>query len=271
MAAGGDGTAGLIGKELLGTDVALGIMPLGSVMNIARMLGLPRELPGCGAGDRGTARGDDRCRRGERRDLLRRRERSGSRRPCFGTRTNGRAAIWGSLFRAVREAFRYMPGAMELTLDDEPRIDTRALMVTVSNAPYVGVGMTVAPDARLDDGVFDVVVWEHFSKARAVPPSRVDLRLAGGATRRIRRRIAPRASAVVGRRPLPARVDAHDLGTTPLECHDAAAGAARRGRPGLCQRPRPVAAASPEHKKRPRQLALPRPSSTGKGRASSAL
>ena len=39
VAAGGDGTVGLIGIELLGKDVALGVLPLGSVMNIARMLG----------------------------------------------------------------------------------------------------------------------------------------------------------------------------------------------------------------------------------------
>ncbi len=44
VAAGGDGTVGLVGTELLGTDVALGILPLGSVMNIARMLGIPRDL-----------------------------------------------------------------------------------------------------------------------------------------------------------------------------------------------------------------------------------
>ncbi len=43
VAAGGDGTFGLIGRQLLGTRTALGILPLGSVMNIPRMLGLPRD------------------------------------------------------------------------------------------------------------------------------------------------------------------------------------------------------------------------------------
>ncbi|MGZ7121676.1 MAG: diacylglycerol/lipid kinase family protein, partial [Halobacteriota archaeon] len=41
VGAGGDGTIGAIGKQLLGTDVALGLLPLGSVMNIARMLAVP--------------------------------------------------------------------------------------------------------------------------------------------------------------------------------------------------------------------------------------
>lgn len=43
-AAGGDGTIGAIARELLHTGTALGILPLGSVMNIARMLDLPRDL-----------------------------------------------------------------------------------------------------------------------------------------------------------------------------------------------------------------------------------
>ena len=46
VAAGGDGTADLVANEILGKDVALGILPLGSVMNIARMLGVPRDLAG---------------------------------------------------------------------------------------------------------------------------------------------------------------------------------------------------------------------------------
>ena len=90
-------------------------------------------------------------------------------------------------------------------------------MVTISNAPYTGVAMTVAPDARLDDGKFDVVVWEHFSKRELF---RHLASIAFG-----RRSYSPHTSmhraarvTVVGRRPLPSRADSHDLGTTPLEC-----------------------------------------------------
>ena len=37
-------------------------------------------------------------------------------------------------------------------------------MVTVANGPYTGAGFTFAPDARLDDGRFDVRVFNGFSK-----------------------------------------------------------------------------------------------------------
>src|SRR3981189_2177791 len=44
IAAGGDGTVAETGEGLVGTDTALGIMPLGSIMNMARTLCIPRDL-----------------------------------------------------------------------------------------------------------------------------------------------------------------------------------------------------------------------------------
>ncbi len=44
VAAGGDGTVHLVAEDLLGTETALGILPLGRVMNIARALGIERDI-----------------------------------------------------------------------------------------------------------------------------------------------------------------------------------------------------------------------------------
>ena len=216
VAAGGDGTAGLIGKELLGKDVSLGVLPMGSVMNIARMLGVPRELPGAARAiaarreaviDVGEANGE----------IFFEDASVGIQAAVFKHASEWESGDLGSVFRAVRAAFRYQPGRMELTLDGAKHVETRALMVTVSNAPYAGIGMTVAPDARLDDGLFDIVIWEHFSKAELF---RHLASISFG-----RRSYSPHTSiyrsAAVGiraRRPLPTRIDAVDLGTTPLEC-----------------------------------------------------
>jgi YegS/Rv2252/BmrU family lipid kinase len=217
IAAGGDGTVGQIGVQLLGTDVALGVLPLGSVMNIGRMLSVPRDLAGAAAV---LATG--------REEVIDVGEANGQ--VFFETATVGlNAAVfraaqhfedgdWGSPFRALHEAFRYSPARLEIVLDNDERIRTRALMVTVSNAPYTGVGMAVAPDARVDDGYFDVRIFSQFSKAELI---RHMFSIAFG-----RRRYSPRVTTyrsahvtVVGRRPLPCRADSHDLGTTPLDCH----------------------------------------------------
>ncbi len=44
LVAGGDGTVGEVANGLVGTRVILGILPLGSFMNIARMLSIPNDL-----------------------------------------------------------------------------------------------------------------------------------------------------------------------------------------------------------------------------------
>jgi diacylglycerol kinase family enzyme len=49
VAAGGDGTVALVADVLVDTPVALGILPLGSAMNVARSLGIPRELDAAAA------------------------------------------------------------------------------------------------------------------------------------------------------------------------------------------------------------------------------
>jgi diacylglycerol kinase family enzyme len=88
-------------------------------------------------------------------------------------------------------------------------------MVTISNGPYAGAGMTVAPGARLDDGLFDVRIFRRFSKPRLL---RHLVSIAFG-----RYRYAPEVDTYRSRfvriesaHPLPARADSRDLGTTPV-------------------------------------------------------
>jgi diacylglycerol kinase (ATP) len=104
---------------------------------------------------------------------------------------------------------------MVLELDQGRRLETRALMVAIANGPYMGLGFSVAPDASVDDGLFDVRVFERYSKRELV---RHLVSIAFG-----RRAYAPRAVTmraaevtVTGPRPLPARCDARDLGSTPV-------------------------------------------------------
>jgi YegS/Rv2252/BmrU family lipid kinase len=214
VAAGGDGTIGTVATELLGSETALGVLPGGSIMNIARMLGIPRDLSAaaailaCGVIRRidvGEARG----------------------RPFFEAGSVGmNAAMFReaqrfekgdrtSVARTIWVAIRYRPARMEVELDDRV-VRTRALAVVVANGPYTGAGMTVAPRARVDDGRFDVTIFEHFSKWELI---RHLASIAFG-----RRRYAPHLSTyrstlarISSIHPLPARADSHDLGTTPVE------------------------------------------------------
>lgn len=215
VAAGGDGTIGAVASELLGTDVALGVLPLGSVMNIPRMLGIPRDLEAAA-----TALAT-----GERRHIDVGEARG---RPFYEAASVGMNAAmfreahqfekgdWLSILRTIWVALRYRPARMHIDLDGTRRVRTRALMVVMAIGPYTGAGMTVAPEARLDDGKFDVRVFRGFSKPELLR------HLAGIAFGRYR--YAPHVSTyraervrVSSHHPLPCRADSHDLGTTPLD------------------------------------------------------
>ncbi|MDQ6771773.1 MAG: diacylglycerol kinase family lipid kinase, partial [Candidatus Dormibacteraeota bacterium] len=214
VAAGGDGTIGLVAGELLGTETALGILPLGSVMNIPRMLGLPREVEAAADVllegsirpiDVGLAKGRIFYEAGS----------VGMNAAMFREAQRFDRGDYLSVIRAVWVAIRYRPARMRIELDDG-LVETRALMVMVANGPYTGVGMTVAPEARLDDGKFDVRVFRHFSKAELL---RHLFSIAFG-----RRAYSPHIETHRSARvridsasPLPCRADSHDLGTTPVE------------------------------------------------------
>lgn len=216
IVAGGDGTIGQVATELLDkTDVALGILPLGSVMNVARMLGVPRELDAAGAV---IAAGRTRLIDvGEANGVVFYETASvGMNAAMFKAAQHFEDGDYGSPIRVLGIALGYRPARMVVEMDDQT-LTTRALMVTISNGAYMGVAMTVAPDARLDDGRFDVRVFRHFSKPELL---RHLASIAFG-----RRRYSPNVSTyrsahvrITSKSPLPCRADSHDLGTTPLEC-----------------------------------------------------
>jgi diacylglycerol kinase (ATP) len=60
--------------------------------------------------------------------------------------------------------FRYQNKTIEATLDGREKWTTRASSIVVANGQYFGGGMWVAPEARLNDGLFDVVVVGDVSK-----------------------------------------------------------------------------------------------------------
>ena len=184
-------------------------------MNVARMLGVPRDLDAAAqviaAGrtrliDVGEANGQTFYETAS----------VGMNAAMFSAAQHFEDGDFGSPVRALAVALRYRPAHMFMELDDE-KVTTRALMVTISNGAYMGVAMTVAPDARLDDGRFDVRVFRHYSKLELL---RHLASIAFG-----RRRYVPHVSTyrsasvrVTSHSMLPIRANSHDLGTTPLDC-----------------------------------------------------
>jgi len=65
------------------------------------------------------------------------------------------------LLATGRASITYRPARLALTLDGEPWGTWEVTNVQVCNGRFAGGGMRFAPNARLSDGLFDVVVIEH--------------------------------------------------------------------------------------------------------------
>lgn len=170
---GGDGTLNASIPGLLQTGLPLGILPLGTANDFARSLGLPSTLPeAAGVIARGRIRSVDlgevnghkylnvasigfstELSRGLRADMKRR---------------------WGVLgygLAAVKLLWRVRPFSATLAYNGTvDRVTT--LQVSVGNAKHHGGGMTVAQDAKPDDGLFDVYSLEvrHWWRLVALVP-----------------------------------------------------------------------------------------------------
>jgi YegS/Rv2252/BmrU family lipid kinase len=219
IAAGGDGTAGEVAQALAGTDIALGIMPLGSVMNVARTLCIPRDLPEAArviAG--GQVLAIDLGKVGDVYFL----EAAGvgldaglfgyfEQLESKGLRKN----IIGAALRFVRGL-----GTPRLVVQVDGRTyQVRAPMVAVANGPFVGAAYALAPDARVDDGLLDVVIFHGASVPRMLFHL---LAVAGGRRLGIppeARMVRGRSVRIAGRRSrrtLPVHADGTPVGATPI-------------------------------------------------------
>jgi diacylglycerol kinase (ATP) len=170
---GGDGMVSLGVNLLAGKETPLGIVPSGTGNDLARGLGIP-------VGDTGAAIDMllDRLRR-EPRVIDAGRITTGDGRPTwfasvasagFDAVVNERA----NLLRWPRGRNRYnvallfelavlKPISYRLVLDGVERI-TRAMLVAAGNNVSLGGGMRLVPDAKLDDGLLDVVVVQPLSR-----------------------------------------------------------------------------------------------------------
>ena len=186
--AGGDGTVESVAATLVGSALPLGIIPAGTFNNFARSLDLPIDpIEACQVILAGNARPTD--------------VGLANGKPFFECLGSGMdAALYplgeeiksGRVHRLVdflRRAYRYRRQRFVLTLD-RPVCDAlarvsnneshrlvhflrrngksiltlSALMIIVSNGPYFGMNFAVAPDQRMDDGLFTVSVFSRYSK-----------------------------------------------------------------------------------------------------------
>jgi diacylglycerol kinase (ATP) len=168
VAAGGDGTVREVAIGLIDTDVTLGILPLGSMMNVARSLNIPRDLAGAAEIIRHqrTIRMDvGWAKTASKESYFIEAAGVGVDAGIFAYASELDEGRWASIVRLLRYIRRFRPRRIHLRIDDRD-VDVRACYsITVAIGPYTGAALTLAPDAKVDDRQFDVVVREGFGRA----------------------------------------------------------------------------------------------------------
>ena len=165
IAVGGDGTANEVANGLVGTDVALGLFPIGSGNDFSRALGYPRKRAQLGA-----FLASARTRRIDVGDVNGRVFLNAA-----GVGIDGYVAervlaaarvvgpTLGYFVGALHGIATFRPRQMRVVIDGEAR-EGPHMMVAACNGMYFGSGMHVAPNAKLDDGVFEVIVGGDLAK-----------------------------------------------------------------------------------------------------------
>lgn len=168
---GGDGTAHLATNVLLelaterGTplETALVLVPAGTGSDFARHLGLPRRPEAAlRAGLEGTPRWLDVIEAsfdsGEQTFVLNIASAGLSGSVVRELEANPRRGQLSYLLATLRGLLRYRPVPCRVVVDGESLELDEFFLVAVANGQYFGKGMKVAPGARSDDGLLDVVV-----------------------------------------------------------------------------------------------------------------
>lgn len=166
IAAGGDGTIEEVATGLIHSPATLGILPLGTMNNLARALGIPLDLSNAALLlALGATRRIDVGRVLTPDDAL-----EGYFLETAGIGLSAVAAPmgedaekgrWTDVFSKLGEFLAFTSVGVTIQYDEEAAPQqSRTHMVTVSNAPLFGNNMLIAPAAKSDDGLLDVAVYE---------------------------------------------------------------------------------------------------------------
>lgn len=178
VAVGGEGTIQEVANGLRHAPAPppVGIVPGGNGNDLARALSLPRDpLAALAVALHGSTRAIDlglvRSAAGERRFVA-----AGGTGFDAGVaaRMAGDRAWWqrgrpGYLLTTLHELRRHRNASIRLTVDGAAiPLDGPVLFAAFANGAYYGGGMQICPDARLDDGTFDLCVVGDLSRLAAL-------------------------------------------------------------------------------------------------------
>lgn len=161
IAVGGDGTINETATGLIGTDTALGIIPIGSGNGLGRHLQIPMNpSKAIKTFSESEVMKIDVC--------------TANGRPFFNVAGVGYDALIAHkfaqmesrgfsayIYSVLNQWFKYKPKKYKIKTE-QGQFKKRALMISMANGSQFGNNAWIAPNARLDDGLIDVCMLTKF-------------------------------------------------------------------------------------------------------------
>lgn len=166
VAVGGDGTVNEVGKALIGTNTALGVLPCGSGNGLARHLMIPMdpvkaiqvlnddEVHSLDYGTINAMPFFCTCGMGFDAFISMKFAEAGKRGPVTYVQ------------KVLEEGLRYKPETYEI-IDKDGSSHYKAFLLSVANASQYGNNAFIAPQASMSDGLLDVIIMEPFDVLEA--------------------------------------------------------------------------------------------------------
>ncbi|HOF19842.1 MAG TPA: diacylglycerol kinase family protein [Bacteroidales bacterium] len=164
IAAGGDGTVRSVASELIGTNKILGVLPMGSGNGFAKELGFRTNI-------RSLLKD---IKKGEKLqiDVIKINDMNCLNVAGIGLdsfvahsfdrlRTRG---FWSYAWVTMLNFIRLKPVHIEIIPEGEEKISEDLFVLTIANTRQFGNNAYIAPDARPDDGIIDLVMIRPFPK-----------------------------------------------------------------------------------------------------------
>ena len=158
IAVGGDGTVSLVAEQLLGKNIAMGILPAGSANGMAKELDIPVDVDG--ALDiilHGEIKRSDVIRINDKEICLHLSDLGvNARLVKYFEQGNLRGKL-GYALKVFKVLWRKRVMHVHIKTDKE-EIEKDAFMVVLANASKYGTGALINPEGNLHDGLFEIVV-----------------------------------------------------------------------------------------------------------------
>jgi YegS/Rv2252/BmrU family lipid kinase len=167
IAAGGDGTLHAVASGLIGTNSTLGIIPEGTMNNIARSLEISEDIAeACEIIANGATSLIDVGKINDQ--IFLEVAGVGLEAALFPAAEEIKRTGWFSRVRGVIDGlsalFAFQSTRFSFSFDERRTRRYSALQISVCNSPYYGARLQFAPNAVMNDGLLDVLIYKNFSK-----------------------------------------------------------------------------------------------------------